>query len=659
MATTGFSASNYHSVADHADFTHPNGDWSELLILNASEITGTYVPLSNGPGWGSNTRQIYLFGNTLELVVNGNDGSAANISSNTWYLVCIKRSGTSASIRHVEMGTTTVTAGSTFTLSAASNPTGSNYVGRANDGTADPFNGAISDWLVIPGTAITDSDLQDIATGTAIDSFSWYSSDAVFWGILDNQTNTDYIGSKTITENGTLSTTSDPPDLVRFGTTIINGVIGTTALAGVTGQRILGATVNGNIGTIAATGVTGGVLQARNGNPGIIASVGITGQVIDPDSAINGVPGVTALVGVTGQTILDVTINGSVGALAASGVSGDTFVTLFINGNIGTIAAAGVTGSAILDFEYNIDGNIGTIAVSGVTGLVRRTVSLPVHVTNSGANLFIITRNVFDDATLSATSTAATFDVDNMKLDDKFQVWRSTDLTTQTIEADWGDGNSQTLSAVGVAFSNLSASASIRAKLYTDTLDVSPVLDTGWVTIDYAQIPPKGFSTIGLVSFGYGGGTYASLLFDNTAAEKLEILFDDGSNGDGYIEVSRIVAGLGFTPTLGATHGVDITRDDNTTAFRMDAGNSVVNRGTTPKVLNFALDRLEADDRKTMLEIINYVGESEPVFMSLYENSSSAAEKQSLTIYGRFTQTPNARLYDFNATSSQVQAVEI
>ena len=700
MATTGFSSANYHSVADHADFTHPNGDWTELLILRADNVTGTKVPLSNGAGYSANTRQIYQFGNTFEIVVNGSDGSSATISASTWYLVCAKRDSGNVSIRVVEMGTTTVTAGSTFTLSAASNPTGENYVGRANDGTANPFEGDISDWLFIPGEAISDADLQDIATGTAIDSFAWYSS-AVFWAILENATNTDHIGGKTITENGTLTSATDPVDLVRFGAIEIGQVTESDTVLGFTVLKTASilqvtesdtaqsanAVISANVGLVSETDAAQAVFgrklesiglvteldQAQSASPILSAAIGLTSEtdesfqmstgadvpislVTETDSAQSVKPERTLIgqgsetnqaqpfghiifqvVGFTDEVNFAQTL--SAGAGVDIGIVTETdqpqsFVPVKpIILPIGLIAELDQALAAAFNSPIGL---VTEIDIALGFTLSEFASILP---TNAASNIYFIANNRIDDAaTLAATSTAAGFDVDNLKLDEKTKVWRSTGLSTQTITITWTDP--ENISAVGIAFSNLTRGATVRSKLYTNVADGSPIFDTSDESVDYSYGPPKGFSTIGLAAFSYGGGTYFSSLFETVQIKKMEILVDNPANPDGYIEISKIVIGKAFTPTIGARYGAAVGHDDRTQSVRTDAGNLVTNRDTMNKILPFTLGILYPDDRRELVEMIRRNGLANPVFLSLYENSVNPEERQSHIIYGVLNELP-------------------
>ena len=128
------------------------------------------------------------------------------------------------------------------------------------------------------------------------------------------------------------------------------------------------------------------------------------------------------------------------------------------------------------------------------------------------ANLRIIKNNITDTATIAATSTASGFSVDNLKSDAKTSVWRSTDLAVQTLTLIWA--TAQVIDSVAMAFTNLISGSTVRIKLFAETGDAVPLLDTGELLVEYSYPPPAGFSTVGLASFPYGGGVYFSGFFD-------------------------------------------------------------------------------------------------------------------------------------------------
>lgn len=653
MATTGYSSSNYHSIADHADLTHPNGDWSEILIVKTGTVSGTKVIISNGASYAANTRQLFVFDDSLELVVNGTDGTlVSNLSADTWYLIVLHRSSGNMQVKYCEMGSTSVQSGGLVSLSASSDSSGATYIGRNNDATASVFDGAVSDWLFIPGVSISNSDMQDIATGTAIDSFSWYG-DVDVWAILEDSTNTDYIGGKTITENGTLSSETDPVDLVRFGGITVDGAIATSSSAGAQGLTLLGSTIDGNVATSSSEGITGLALLSTiiNGAIATSQSVGITGSIAG-NVVLNGSVATSQSVGISGEVILLQTIDGNIATSSSQGIAGDVQIIIVIDGNIATSASQGISGQVFA--TDLILGNVATSRSIGVSGYVR---FVEVPVTIGGSNIFFIGKNLLDDATLTATSTASGFDVDNMKIDKRSSIWRSTDLSEQTITVTWAAG--QQLSGIGLAFTNLIDGSTVQIKLYTNSGDPSPVYDSGVKNIEFNYDPPTGFSSIGLDSFAFGGGNYFATLLDTTTAEEMEVIVNSSGNPDGYMEISRIITGFAFTPAYGAEYGASIDHDDSTVLFRTDSGDSLSHRGTINKRMSLNLGVLRPVDRQALMNIIRSRGVANPIFASIYENSDNAEEKQSYMIYGRFDALPSTRIYSKDFHDANITITEI
>lgn len=275
----------------------------------------------------------------------------------------------------------------------------------------------------------------------------------------------------------------------------------------------------------------------------------------------------------------------------------------------------------------------------------------------AGSNLYIIGTNLFDNATLVATSEATGYDKENMQLDTKSSVWRSTNLSEQTITATWG--TTQTLSAIAFAFSNLHTDSTVQLKLYTNSGDPSPVLDTGVLTVDYSYSAPYGLNTIGLDSFAYGGGTYFSSLFAETDCKEIKVIINSGGNPDGYMEISRIIAGLAYTPEYGASYGIEEKTNDSAIHIRPDSGNLASKNGVISKGFNLTLGALNQVDRHGLTAIARGRGLSVPVFASLYENSENRQERQAHMIYGVFNQLPGLSLFMKDKSSTNFNITEI
>jgi len=267
--------------------------------------------------------------------------------------------------------------------------------------------------------------------------------------------------------------------------------------------------------------------------------------------------------------------------------------------------------------------------------------------------LQIIPINEFDDATNTATSSASGFGIANAETELKAETWRSTSLSSQTITSTFAAAT--TVSAVALAFTNLHAGSTVRVKLYTETADVVPVMDSGVQELYYAYDPPEGFSTIGLIAFAHGGGTYFSMFFNDYAIKKCEIIITSAANPDGYIEIGRVIIGDRFEPTYNARAGVDFTYPETTTVKRTKAGDQVVNRGTQTKQIGFDLEFMPDSDRQTMASIIRRSGLHEPIFICLQPDEISELF-QAGQIYGR--RLDGGLRYDYQDMQSMRFTVE-
>lgn len=251
-------------------------------------------------------------------------------------------------------------------------------------------------------------------------------------------------------------------------------------------------------------------------------------------------------------------------------------------------------------------------------------------------NLRIIYDNVIDSATLTASTSASGLPVTNLQKEQKGFVWRST-TTTATITATWT--LTQTLSGVVLPFCNLTNAATLQIKIYTNTTDTTPVLDTGVVSAG-AYTPTDlwgGLSNIstGVNAYSYGGGTYARDWFATTQGKKLEIIITDTTNSSGYIELSRIVCGNYWSPTFNTGYGVGVGYDDTSEISRTESGNLITANGTVHKTLTFDMSWLTETDRVKMLSILRGNGLRKPIFISIFPDDAVLTKEQNYQIYGK------------------------
>lgn len=246
--------------------------------------------------------------------------------------------------------------------------------------------------------------------------------------------------------------------------------------------------------------------------------------------------------------------------------------------------------------------------------------------------MIIIADDVIKDATLAATSVESGFSVDNLKNNKRSSTWRSTAITSQTITATWAAA--QTVDAVGIAFANFLVDSTVQVKLYTDTGDPSPVVDSGVKTVDFVYPPPAGFDANNLASFAYGGGNYYFLTLTPAAIKKIEVILVNPSGADAYIEAARIVAGDSVTIASGMSFGANVGFNDLTQYSRTDGGNAIVDRRPVSKKISIDLSTLSTSERAAMQQIIRRNGLHTPVFISAYDSALQEASKTDFMICG-------------------------
>lgn len=269
--------------------------------------------------------------------------------------------------------------------------------------------------------------------------------------------------------------------------------------------------------------------------------------------------------------------------------------------------------------------------------------------------MHIIASDVIKSATLAATSTASGFLVDNLKNDKRSSTWRSTAIASQTITATWG--SSQVVNAIGIAFANFLVDSTVQARLFTNTGDVSPVVDSGVQTISFVYPPPAGFDANNLASFAYGGGNYFFLPVTQSSIRKMEIVLTNPSGADAFIEMARIVAGEALEISSGMSFGSEVGIKELTRVDRTDAGNLIIDRRPVSKSISLDLSLMASSDRSAMQAIVRRNGAHTPVFISAYEAAANVPMKMDYQIYGNFMDL-NGMVLDSAAYSSLRLKVE-
>lgn len=277
------------------------------------------------------------------------------------------------------------------------------------------------------------------------------------------------------------------------------------------------------------------------------------------------------------------------------------------------------------------------------------------------ANLRIIYDNAIDRVlTLTTSNTAGSLVADNMRIDKKSKVWRSTTLTP-SITATWT--NAEFLDGLVLPFTNLTSACTIRVTGFTNVADASPVLDTGFVlAAPYTALGLWSWGTVplGVNAYSYGFNSYARIWFNTTyTLKKIVIEISDPTNASGYVEVGRVVAGKKWEPEYNTGYGIPVTNIDTSTNERTESGDMITNIGNRFKKISFDLAYMSAADRVSFNIIMKQNGVSKPVFISLFPNDTDAEKEQTYQIYGKMPQMSAMSITNPIQYSSQIEIEEI
>lgn len=277
-------------------------------------------------------------------------------------------------------------------------------------------------------------------------------------------------------------------------------------------------------------------------------------------------------------------------------------------------------------------------------------------------NSRILHNNVSDSSivTLTASSTATSvyesFAVSNLKNNRKGDVHRSVGTSVQYVLS---SPVAATIGVISFPKCNLTSNATIQVRMYSDEAGTTLIHDTTTMTgmvpakADYASYVPNDSN-----GFAYGAGEYLTVWFNNiTSVKHIKIDITDSTNPAGYIECSRLVVGPHHEFTYNPQAGATISIIDNSTQYRADNGNQVVDRGTVSKGINFDLAFVPIEETKYLMQIITANGISNPFFVSLFPDIEDKRLEADHSIFGCLTRSSAFKLtfYGQNATSFDIE----
>jgi hypothetical protein len=275
-------------------------------------------------------------------------------------------------------------------------------------------------------------------------------------------------------------------------------------------------------------------------------------------------------------------------------------------------------------------------------------------------NLRVIFNNVADTATtITSTSTSSGYPLANTKKDTKGLVWRSVAaVTSVTIDLVWA--TAQTISAVVLPYTNLSATATMRIRLYSNNTFATLIYDSGTAVAVPAVLTNLYTTETSNYRYAFGGGSCARRYIpqqSNCIAMRIDIV--DTANTDTYLEISRIISGTYWSPKYNTQFGLSVGINDSSTHTRSQTGNLITDIGTSNKKLTFDLNYMVQSDRDILFNILRTIGIKKSLYVSLFPEDSEPTKEQTYQIYGRLTDlaTISNPMYSIYASSINIEEV--
>lgn len=255
-------------------------------------------------------------------------------------------------------------------------------------------------------------------------------------------------------------------------------------------------------------------------------------------------------------------------------------------------------------------------------------------------NLRVIYDNVADKASVAASSTAGGLSASNLLTDTKVAVHRSTG-TSVTYTLTWA--SNQTLGAVALPATNLSSTASVLVRLFSDSAGANLLLDSGSrAACPASNLGLHGWATPNANAFAHGGASKVAvwLEFQPTNVRRCEITVTDPDNAAGYIDCSRIVAGPFWQSPRNPDYGVRAGFADLTKTQRTDSGDLLIQRGAQYQTLSLSVKDLDEPARAELAKVLRSAGTHRLMFYSVLPEHDVTEVEQDLMVYGRRNASP-------------------
>jgi hypothetical protein len=283
--------------------------------------------------------------------------------------------------------------------------------------------------------------------------------------------------------------------------------------------------------------------------------------------------------------------------------------------------------------------------------------------------LVIAWPNHVDKAEISGGSYLNSLPLTNAKNRVFAKKARSTDLSYSSTQFELELDGSKLTEVFAVAGHNLSSSATVRIRLYTDISKTDLIYDTG--TVDAW---PSVFSQEELewenLNFWDGSvpqdelESFTPLFFHVVKSDTLlyprKILVEifDDSNPIGYVEFGRVFVGTAFQPKLNMQFGASLGYSINTEVETSQNNTEYFDRKRPRRTASFSLDGLSMQEgHSTIMSLLRTQGTDQEVFFT-YQNTEDTLQ-YNRTFLARLQQVDPIRQPYFDRVETSINLLEI
>lgn len=268
------------------------------------------------------------------------------------------------------------------------------------------------------------------------------------------------------------------------------------------------------------------------------------------------------------------------------------------------------------------------------------------------SNLRILYNNLADTATITASTTATGFSVDNLKNNNKTSVHRSTGSSV-VYTLTWD--TTQKINGIALPATNLESGALIRVQAYSLTDATQIIADTGATSQackDRDIVLYSNTNAPSYVDFGFGGATKTSAWFGSViSTKKLVITITSTST----IDCARIVCGQYWESSRQVSRGITLGYQDSSEITFTRSGNSYADRKPISDTLAFDLEYISDTDRQQLQKIMRAWGSNGLLYLCVFPDNNNSDITQSYSIYGRNnTNTVQNQYYGLYSTNLDI-----